>query len=231
MNTFTRRDFVAALSMLGLTPRAFAAAPRGEGSAGPDAVFAHGVASGDPLHDRVILWTRVTPKGFGEEIEGRGVSRAMKECAARARGTFTTDVTRDFTVKVDAKGLEPGKTYYYRFETRGAHSSIGRTRRCRCWLQSWRMAFASCSNYPYGYFNAYARIAGEPTSTWCCTLATTSTNIRLASMRIPRSRACAMSCRQRDRVVDGLSAASCAVQVRSGPAGSASPTCVHLRLG
>ena len=161
MNTFTRRDFVAALSMLGLTPRAFAAAARGEGSAGPDAVFAHGVASGDPLQDRVILWTRVTPKDFGEEIEGTwriASDEGMQQLVHR--GSFTTDVTSDFTVKVDAKGLKPGQTYHYQFEARGALSPVGRTRTLPAGgIQRFRMAFASCSNYPHGYFNAYARIA------------------------------------------------------------------------
>ena len=158
MSKLSRRDFVATLSMLGLTAPLMAH----EGRSKPrSAVFAHGVASGDPLHDRVILWTRVTPTNINQDIEGRWIM--ARDAAFRriaAAGRFNTDITRDFTVKIDADGLEPGTTYYYRFEVRNARSPIGRTRTLPLRrVEALRIAFASCSNYPYGYFNAYARIA------------------------------------------------------------------------
>jgi alkaline phosphatase D len=159
MNELTRRQFVAALSGAGLLPAAFAS---GDSSrVRSETPFLHGVASGDPLHDRVILWTRVTPRDPWDTVHGRWLiasdSRLKRVCAS---GHFATDASRDFTVKIDATGLEPGQTYYYQFQTRGARSPIGRTRTLAVGaVGSLRLACASCSNYPYGYFNAYARIA------------------------------------------------------------------------
>lgn len=165
MSAFSRRDFLVTLSAAGIVPSAFAQARDGGNpgeSAGP--AFLHGVASGDPLHDRVILWTRVTPKSFADIVHGRwsvATDHHMKRVVRR--GSFATDVTRDFTVKIDVNGLQEDTTYFYRFETRGAESPIGRTRTLPLLLArgKWRMAFASCSNYPYGHFNAYGRIAAR----------------------------------------------------------------------
>jgi alkaline phosphatase D len=162
MSQLNRRDFIATLSAAGLAPAAFATDRGGTSMDRHGGLeFLHGVASGDPLHDRVILWTRVTPKSWRDVVQGRWLIAAdAKMRRVCSSGGFETDITRDFTVKVDAGGLEPGKTYYYRFETRGALSPIGRTRTLRVGaVSALRLAFASCSNYPYGYFNAYARIA------------------------------------------------------------------------
>ncbi len=161
MNSFSRREFVAALGAMGLTPSSFVLARDNAAASLPAAVFSHGVASGDPLHDRVILWTKLTPCGFAKALEGRWFvacdPQFKKVCRA---GSFITDVTRDFTVKIDAKGLAPNRTYYYRFEAADARSPIGRTKTLPVGnTASLRFAFASCSNYPHGYFNAYARIA------------------------------------------------------------------------
>lgn len=164
MSAFSRREFLATLSAAGIAPAAFATGRDGEvPSTGSGPSFLHSVASGDPLHDRVILWTRVTPQNLADVIQGRwSVSTDHKMKRIVRSGEFATDVTRDFTVKIDAAGLEPDSIYYYRFETRGAQSPIGRTRTLPLLARgSWRMAFASCSNYPYGYFNAYARIAAR----------------------------------------------------------------------
>ena len=82
--------------------------------------FAHGVASGDPLTDRVILWTRVTP---GQDNGGGDIAvrwQLATDAAMRsvvASGTLTTSAHQDYTVKVDAAGLLPGYVYHYQFET------------------------------------------------------------------------------------------------------------------
>jgi alkaline phosphatase D len=160
MNQFTRRQFVAALAAAGVASPALASGRGGwPGRGRPQ--FLHGVASGDPLHDRVILWTRVTPPRPTDILVGRWT--IAKDPAMRrtvGRGWFATDIRRDFTVKVDARNLEPGCSYYYRFECDGARSCVGRTRTLpRDGVKALRLAFVSCSNYPYGYFNAYRRIA------------------------------------------------------------------------
>ena len=150
-----RRELIAALSALGIAPAAFARDDE------PSFTFAHGVASGDPQHDRVMLWTRVTPVDPTETLRVRWAVASdpgMKQ--VRQSGRFVTDRRRDFTVKVDAAGLKSGLTYYYQFEARGVNSPIGRTRTLPVGrVDRLRLAFASCANYPHGYFNAYARIA------------------------------------------------------------------------
>jgi alkaline phosphatase D len=124
--------------------------------------FVHGVASGDPLDDRVVLWTRVT--GDAAAPQRVSVAWSVAEDPGLTR-VVTTGVTvtapgLDFTVKVDADGLEPGTTYYYRFRALGHESPIGRTRTAaKKYAARARLALASCSNYPYGYFNVYAAIA------------------------------------------------------------------------
>jgi alkaline phosphatase D len=136
-----------------------------EGQQAPTArkVFRHGVASGDPLSDRVILWTRVTaPAGAVPEVSWT-VARDAAFRRVVARGTTPTAVSRDFTVKIDAIGLDPATTYFYRFQALGERSPTGRTRTLPVSnAQRVRLALASCSNYPYGYFNAYRNIASRP---------------------------------------------------------------------
>ena len=78
------------------------------------------------------------------------------------RGTTKTNPGRDYTVKVDAAGLQPGTTYYYRFTCEGVDSAVGRTKTLpTTGVNSLRFAVVSCSNHAYGYFNAYARIAAR----------------------------------------------------------------------
>ena len=160
---FTRRDFLTASAVaIGSAPllgvgRIFA-------RQGSEAVFRHGVASGDPLRDRVVLWTRVTPGTPGETVDVEWMmARDARMSRAIARGSIRTSADRDYTVKIDPVGLDPGSTYYYRFSARGARSPIGRTRTLPARpTRHVRLALASCSNLPFGFFNAYARIAARP---------------------------------------------------------------------
>ena len=126
-------------------------------------VFAHGVASGDPLPDRVVLWMRVTPPESVTtvDIEWRVASdEALTQVVARGR--VTTSAARDFTVKVDAGGLQPGRAYHYTFEALGAQSPIGRTKTLPTGpLARLRLAQLCCSNYPAGFFNVYRCVANR----------------------------------------------------------------------
>jgi alkaline phosphatase D len=127
--------------------------------------FVHGVASGDPLADRVILWTRVSPDELrpGEPIAVDWWIARDAEGLDRVNGGRVEAVAeRDFTVKIDATGLEAGSDYYYRFSSDAGATSVGRTRTlpgAGTEVEQLRFAVASCSNYPQGFFNAYAAIA------------------------------------------------------------------------
>ncbi len=156
---FSRRQFVAgaaAGASLLVLPGLAGAASRRETAR---SVFLHGVASGDPLADRVILWTRVSGATGPVEVRWQ-VARDARFRQVVARGEVVTDASRDHTVKVDPTGLQAGTPYYYRFAAGGERSPIGRTRTLpRTGMRHARLAIASCSNYPYGYFNGYALIA------------------------------------------------------------------------
>jgi len=125
--------------------------------------FRHGVASGDPLADRVILWTRVSPQdgsGSGPIATDWWISRDPLGLDVVGGGQAEALAERDFTLKIDAGGLEPGTNYFYGFMTRTGLSPIGRTRTLPVGrVDQVRIAFASCANYPNGYFNAYRAIA------------------------------------------------------------------------
>ena len=85
--------------------------------------------SGDPLADRVILWTRITVPDAAAVVSGTwAVSTDPTLRKVVSSGSFTTDAGVDFTVNVDATGLQPGTTYYFRFLAQGGSSPIGRTR-------------------------------------------------------------------------------------------------------
>ncbi len=127
-------------------------------------VFRHGVASGDPLADRVMLGTRVTPTSpTGSQRVSWQVSRDATFANVTARGEVETGAARDFTVKLVALCLEPATTYYYRFQSNGEQSVVGRTRTLpRENVARVRLGVVSCANLPQGYFNAYACLANRP---------------------------------------------------------------------
>lgn len=57
----------------------------------------------------------------------------------------------------------PGSKYYYRFRIADVTSPVGRTQTLPTGaLQKLGIAVASCSNYPFGHFNAYEAIALDP---------------------------------------------------------------------
>jgi len=122
--------------------------------------FAHGVASGDPLADRVILWTRVTTAG-AEALELTwALSGDPRFERVVASGSAATGPERDFTVKVDAGGLQPGQQYFYRFSHGEQHSPLGCTRTLpEAGAKEVRLAVFSCAHYSAGFFHAYAQAA------------------------------------------------------------------------
>ena len=121
--------------------------------------FYHGVASGDPQPDGVILWTRVTPETETPVMVNWELSLDTAFSSLVQSGSVTTDSSADYTVKLPLTGLNDGTTYYYRFQALGRFSIIGRTRTAGQNADQLRFAVVSCNNYPAGYFNAFGRLA------------------------------------------------------------------------
>ena len=124
--------------------------------------FYHGVASGDPLQDRVIIWTRITPETQQPSIEVSWEVSTSEDFTDLIRsGQVETGPEKDYTVKVDVDGLTTGTEYYYRFKGMGKYSSLGHTKTASTQTQSISLGIVSCSNYEWGYFNGYALLAQE----------------------------------------------------------------------
>ena len=155
--SLTRRQFIWGVTASGLAWPVFASAQAGQ-------LFRHGVASGDPQPDAVILWTRVTPAdetSFSSPVDVHWRIAADAALSQQVQtGSVTTGADRDFTVKIDARGLQPGRTYYYAFDANGQQSPVGRTKTLPLGnVQRLRFASLSCANYPAGFFNVYRMIA------------------------------------------------------------------------
>lgn len=119
--------------------------------------FYHGVASGDPLSDRVIIWTRITPDDFTTPVlvsYKMALDTAMTNVVTQ--GSMITDNSRDYTVKFDVDSLSPDTYYYYEFSGLGSQSVRGRTKTTPIGsVDSLRFAVVSCANLEAGYFNVY----------------------------------------------------------------------------
>lgn len=122
--------------------------------------FYHGVASGDPLQDRVIIWTRVTPEDSTAKLPVKWeISESPQFESTLRSDTLSASAAKDFTVKVDVDGLRAGQVYFYRFSALGKTSVIGRTKTLPQNPDSVKLAVVSCANWEWGYFNAYDKIA------------------------------------------------------------------------
>jgi alkaline phosphatase D len=124
--------------------------------------FTHGIASGDPLSDRVILWTRLLPgNGQDENIQCTwqvAIDREFKQILST--GEASTSAQQDYCLKIDAAGLSANQHYFYRFIAEGITSPVGMTRTLPVGdINEFRLGVCSCSNYPQGYFNVYRHMA------------------------------------------------------------------------
>lgn len=130
-------------------------------AAGPSrTVFAHGVGSGDPQPDGVVLWTRVSSPSPGPvAVRWRvAVTPDLEDVVARGEAEAVGE--RDFTVHVDVRGLEPATTYWYGFEAAAAASPVGRTRTLpRGSTDRIRLGVVCCACWPHGFFTAYRNLA------------------------------------------------------------------------
>ncbi|MFW2172039.1 alkaline phosphatase D family protein [Acinetobacter guillouiae] len=124
--------------------------------------FEHGVASGDPLQDRVILWTRLTPNDSSARLQVTweiALDDQFKQIIKTDK--VTTAKAQDFTVKVDATNLKPDQHYFYRFSFGNKFSPVGQTKTLPINPTKVSFAVCSCANYPAGYFYVYREMAKQ----------------------------------------------------------------------
>lgn len=160
--SFNRRDSmkIAGAGVL-LSQGMLSAEARAQTAEADDPAFAHGVASGDPDHQSVVLWTRVTTDAETATVNWTIATDPAFQTVV-GEGEATASAERDHAVKVIAQGLEPATTYYYRFAMGDATSRTGRTKTLPTGaVERFGIALASCSNYAFGHFNAYDAMAQD----------------------------------------------------------------------
>lgn len=124
--------------------------------------FRHGVASGDPRPDGVVLWTRVSGAGDATVPVAWWVADADRPDRPVVSGGAEAGPDRDHTVHVDVDGLEPGRRYAYGFRAAGERSPVGRTRTAPAGpTERLRVGLVSCASWVCGWFTAYARLAAR----------------------------------------------------------------------
>ena len=146
--------------------------------------FTHDVASGEPRQRSVMLWTRYLPAAGDSAQLSWQVSASADFGRIAAEGAVTAQEEHDHCVKPVARGLVPGRWYFYRFrDARGRFSPVGRTRTLpEGPVARFTIGLFSCSNLGFGWFNAYAmpRRAGHRPHAMSATI---STNIKGAVTR------------------------------------------------
>lgn len=156
----SRRDVVIGFSSTLVLPAACSHTPFGLIHYSSP-TFAHGVASGDPDTNSVVIWTRISGSKDPVAVDWYLATDADMLNVV-SHGQFTTSAERDYTVKQVVNGLQPGAIYFYQFGAGETHSPVGRTKTLPVGhLERLVLAVASCSNYAFGYFNAYEVIAND----------------------------------------------------------------------
>ena len=122
-------------------------------------VFAQGIASGDPTESAVVIWTRINDSSKTSHKVSWSVSRQADMKKPIQSGEVMTDASIDYTVKVDVQQLQAGQRYYYRFSYGKADSPIGQTKTLPSDSNQISLGIVSCSNFEWGYFNAYEALA------------------------------------------------------------------------
>lgn len=135
-------------------------------------LFSLGIASGDPLPDSVVLWTRLAPQPF-EPDGGMGSApvEVQWELASDEsmstivqRGVATAEADWAHSVHVEVNGLQPATWYWYRFRVGDVESPVGRTRTAPAagsTVDQFRFAFASCQRWDVGLYTAYRDMAQQ----------------------------------------------------------------------
>ena len=177
-NRPTRRRLLqaAAGAGLGVVASPFILRAAGAQSWAAGDPFSLGIASGAPRPDGFVLWTRLAPEPLSPNPQTPGGMRggdvtvgyeiatdpALRDIVRR--GEATAEQAFAYSVHLDARGLQPGRPYWYRFTSGDASSRVGRAATlppADATPERVRFAFASCANYEHGYFSAYRHLADE----------------------------------------------------------------------
>ncbi len=156
-----RRDFLIKVSSIATVLSTGGILSACGSSEAPMVNYDYGVASGDPLSDRVILWTHARFQDYPDTVNLTWeVASDVEFSKMIVTGTAQASSDTGYTCKVDATGLLPNQTYYYRFKS-GLHASpIGKTKTLPTGAVSdVKLAVLSCSNFPAGFFNVYSEVA------------------------------------------------------------------------
>ncbi|MGY6531920.1 alkaline phosphatase D family protein [Glycocaulis sp.] len=163
--TLTRRGALLAAAGAGAGLAACSEEVRFDPLPLPDGPFKHGVASGDPDQTSLVVWTAVTAEGDARTTLDIATDETFntivetRELAPR-EGVIAVNGARPMKALIE--GLEPGREYFYRFRHGGEVSPVGKTRTLPDGpVDRFRIAAFSCSNYPFGFFNAYRDAANE----------------------------------------------------------------------
>ncbi|MET9405950.1 alkaline phosphatase D family protein [Streptomyces sp. NPDC002935] len=165
-----RRTVVKAAAATAVLAAPLAAALPARAAEAP--AFLHGVASGDPLPDGILLWTRVTPDSQAIPGSGLGPDTEVSWVVAKdkafttivAKGSTVATAASDHTVKADIRGLAPATDYWFRFSAGGTDSPAARTRTAPAAdaaVPGLRFGVVSCANWEAGYFSAYRHLAAR----------------------------------------------------------------------
>lgn len=166
-----RRTVVKAAAATAVLAGPLAAALPARAS-GQTPAFLHGVASGDPLPDGILLWTRVTPVPDATPGSGVGPDTVVSWVVATdkaltqvvGKGSTTATAASDHTVKADIRGLQPATDYWFRFSSGGTDSPVARTRTAPAAtadISGLRFGVVTCANWEAGYLSSYRHLAAR----------------------------------------------------------------------
>jgi alkaline phosphatase D len=169
LKLFSRRNFLKSAGFIGgvllVHPQGSIVLAKPQYKSFP---FSLGVASGEPYPDSVVIWTRLAAESLSETLALATISvqwqvaKDEKMTSIIAQGEALAEPILGHSVHVVVEGLKPDQVYWYRFQTNGEKSPIGRTKTAPIGSpKNLSFAFVSCQNYEHGYFNAYSHLAKE----------------------------------------------------------------------
>jgi alkaline phosphatase D len=135
--------------------------------------FSLGVSAGDATPDGFVLWTRLAPEPL-EEMGGMtphpvpvdwevAEDDRFKRIVAKGREMAYPELAH--SVHAEVTGLQPGRSYHYRFHCADDTSLVGRAATlpaADAAVDQVRFAAVGCQHFEAGWYTAYRHVAEEP---------------------------------------------------------------------